>query len=121
MRSDWPRGQAARDEAACEPLATWRKFKLPKEKWDSTPLTDDRADSDETMRAFTITTPANIDMSITEDRELVQLVSLHVADGSLYEAQPGVFKYTPQGIEKKKREVISARRNRLEMERMSRN
>jgi hypothetical protein len=67
MRGDWPRGQAARDEAACETLA--RKF----------------------------------------------------ADGSLYEAQPGVFMYTPQGIEKLNEEVRCSRRNRLEMERMSRN
>jgi hypothetical protein len=112
---------AALAGAACKTLATWRKFKVPKRKWDAMPLKDDIADSDETMRSFRITTPANIDMSITEDRELVQLVSLHVADGSLYEAQPGVFKYTPQGIEKKNREAMSLMRNRLEMERMSRN
>jgi hypothetical protein len=84
------------------------------------PLMDCATDSDTAMRLFTINT-ANMDMSITEDRELVHLVSLHAADGSLYEAQPGVFKYTPQGIEKAKEEARSSRRNRLEMERMSRN
>jgi hypothetical protein len=97
------------------------ELQMAKEKWDPTLLMDDIADSDETMRSFTINTPANIDMSITEDRELVQLLSLHVADGSLYEAQPGVFKYTPQGIKKLKEEVWCLRRRRQEKERMSRN
>ena len=94
---------------------------MAKEKWDPTFLMDYIADSDEAMRSFTMYRPANIDMSRTEDRELVQLLSLHVATGSLYEARPGVFKYTPEGIEKLKEEARSSRRTRLEMERMSRN
>jgi hypothetical protein len=97
------------------------EFQVAKEKWDPTPLMDYIAASDEAMRSFTIRRPANIDMSRTEDRELVQLLSLHVAGGSLYEAQPGVFKYTPEGIENLKEEARRSRQKRLEMERMSRN
>jgi hypothetical protein len=94
---------------------------MPKEKWDPTPIVDYIVDSDDAMRSFTIIVPANIDMSRTEDRELVQLLSLHVAAGSLYEEQPGVFKYTPEGFERLKEEARSSRRARLEKERMSRN
>jgi hypothetical protein len=94
---------------------------MTKEKWDPTPLVDYIVDSDDAMQSFTIHRPANIDMSRIEDRELVQLLSLHVADGSLYEAAPGVFKYTPKGFEKLKQEARSSRTMRLEKERMSRN
>ena len=94
---------------------------MTREKWDATSLMEYILDSDEAMRSFTIKMPANTDMSRTEDRELVQLLSLHVAAGSLYEAQPGVFKYTSEGIEKLKQEARISSQKRLEMERMSRN
>jgi hypothetical protein len=94
---------------------------MAKEKWDPTTLMDYLLDSDEAMRSFTIHKPANIDMSRIEDRELVQFLSLHVAAGSLYEAAPGVFKYTPEGFETLKEEARCLRRKRLEIERMSRN
>jgi hypothetical protein len=94
---------------------------MGKEKWDLTPIVDYLVDCDDAMQSFTINVPANIDMSRTEDRELVQLLSLQVAAGSLYEAQPGVFKYTPEGFEKLKEEARTSRQTRLEKERMSRN
>jgi hypothetical protein len=94
---------------------------MAKDKWDTTPLVDYIVDGDDAMRSFTIRVPPNIDMARTEDRELVQLLSLHVAAGSLYEAQPGVFKYTLEGFEKLKEEARSSRQTRLEKERMSRN
>ena len=94
---------------------------MPKKEWDPTPIVDYIVDNDDAVRFFTISVPADIDMSRTEDRELVQLLSLHVAAGSLYEAQPGVFKYTPEGFEMLKEEARSSRQARLEKERMSRN
>jgi hypothetical protein len=94
---------------------------MAKDKWDTTLLVDYIADGDDAMRSFTIRVPPNIDMARTEDRELIQLLSLHVAAGSLYEAQPGVFKYTLEGFEKLKEEARSSRQTRLEEERMNRN
>jgi hypothetical protein len=95
---------------------------MAKEKWDPAPLlVDCMVDCDEAMRSFTIRMPANIDMSRTEDRELFQLLLLHVVTGSLYEAEPGIFKYTPKGLEALKEEATSLRQIRLEEERMSRN
>jgi hypothetical protein len=94
---------------------------MPKEKLDPTPELDYMLDSDDAMRSFKINVPANIDMSRTEDRELVEFLSLHVAAGSLYEAQPGVFKCTPEGLEMLREEVRSSTQARLERERMSRN
>jgi hypothetical protein len=102
-------------------LSDVEEFQMSKEKWDPQPLMDYIADNDEAMRSFAIHRPSSIDMSRAEDRELVQLLSLHVAAGSLYEARPGVFKYTPEGIEKLKQEARTSRQTRLEMERMSRN
>jgi hypothetical protein len=99
----------------------WR-VSMVKEKWDRASLLMDYiVDCDEAMRSFTIRMPANIDMSRTEDRELFQLLSLHVATGSLYEAEPGIFKYTPEGLENLKEEARSLKQTRLEKERMSRN
>jgi hypothetical protein len=120
MRGNWPRGQDAHGKAAWE-IDLVEEFQMAKEKWDPRPLMDYIAASDEAMRSFTIRRPANIDMSSTEDRELVQLLSLHVAAGSLYEAQPGVFKYTPEGMENLKEEARRSRQKRLENERMIRN
>jgi hypothetical protein len=96
-------------------------FKMPKEKWDPRPLVDCLLDNDDLLYLLEINIPANINMSRTEDRKLVQLLSLHVAAGSLYEAQPGVFKYTPEGFEKLREEARTFRQARLEKERMSRN
>jgi hypothetical protein len=96
-------------------------FQMRRKEWDPTLIVDYIVDSDDAMRSFTINVPADIDMSRTEDRELVQLLSLHVAAGSLYEAQPGVFKYTPEGFAMLKEEARSSRQARLEKERMSRN
>jgi hypothetical protein len=94
---------------------------MAKENWDPTALMDYILDSDEAMQSFTIRKPAHIDMLRIEDRELVQYLSLHMAAGSLYEAAPGVFKYTLAGFETLKEEARCLRRKRLEMERMSRN
>jgi hypothetical protein len=94
---------------------------MPREKWDPTAIVNYIVDCDEAIQSLTIRLRGNIDMSKTEDRELVQLLSLHVATGSLYEAEPGVFKYTPEGFEELKEEARSSREARLEKERMSRN
>jgi hypothetical protein len=94
---------------------------MPKEKWDPTPDVDYLVDNEDAMWSFKINMPTNIDMSRAEDRELVQFLALHVAAGSLYEAQPGVFKCTPEGFEILKEEAKSSRLARLEKDRMSRN
>jgi hypothetical protein len=94
---------------------------MRKEKWDPRPLVDYLLDNDGLLHLLEINIPDNINMSRAEDRKLVQLLSLHVAAGSLYEAQPGVFKYTPEGFEKLKEEARICRQARLEEERMSRN
>jgi hypothetical protein len=119
MEANWPSGQA-RMAKRCERLA-FEGFQMPKEKWDPRPLVDYLLDNDDLLHLLEINMPANINMSRTEDRKLVQLLSLHVAAGSLYEAQPGVFKYTPEGFEKLKEEARISREARLEEERMSRN
>lgn len=94
---------------------------MPKEKRDPKTLIEQLAESDQALQSFTINAPATIDLSKPEDRELVELLSYHVAAGSLYEAHPGVFKYTPAGIENLKEAARSSRQTRLEIERMSRN
>jgi hypothetical protein len=94
---------------------------MSKEKRDSKSLIEQLAKSDQALQSFTINMPGAIDLARPEDAELLELLSYHVAAGSLYEAQPGVFKYTPAGIENLKEVARSSRQARLEVERMCRN
>jgi len=94
---------------------------MVKEKRDPMALMEHMAESDEAMQSFTVNKPANIDMSRLEDREFVQVLSIHVEAGLLFEAEPGVFKLTPGGIEHLRETARSWRQARLERERMSRN
>src|SRR5471032_2967782 len=62
------------------------RISMPKEKRDPKTMIEQLAESDQALRSFTINAPATIDLSKPEDRELVELLSYHVAAGSLYEA-----------------------------------
>ena len=84
-------------------------------------LMEHMAESDDAMQSFTINKPANIDMSRPEDREFVQVLSFHVEAGLLFEAEPGVFRLTPGGIEHLRETARSSRQTRRERERLGRN
>jgi hypothetical protein len=94
---------------------------MVKEKRDPSALMEYMVESEDAMQSFSVNKPPNIDMSRSEDREFVQVLSFHLAAGFLYEAEPNVFKFTPEGIEHLRQTARCSREMRLEKERMSRN